>query len=164
MRKLFFTLFIFFALIAVSSATGLKRVHASGFTVRTVGGLNVDGLVYTHLWYTKGAVTFTGGTLPNEVVTATVDGTAATATAAETGNWTFSTTLTEGDHTISLSSIASTVSFTLTIGPVPSGVGGLPTATAPTVGNAMPTFLLLLVGSGLIGIPFFVSKKFFLTR
>lgn len=158
-RALFFALFVFFAFLAVSRVVSPVRVNASGFTVRTVGGLNVDGLVYTHLWYTKTSVTFTGGTLPNTVVTATVDGAAATATSDATGNWTYSTTLTDGDHTVSLSSIASTVSFTLTIGPVPSGVGGLPTTQAPTVGNAIPTLVLVSIGAGLLLLPLWKMRK-----
>ena len=134
---------------------------ASGFTVRTVGSLNVDGLVYSHLWYTNGTVTFTGGSLPNETVTATVDGASATTTADATGNWSYTTTLASGDHSISFSSIASTVSFTLTIGALPEGVGGLPTVTAPTVGNAIPTILLLTLGGSFIVLPtlWFLKKS-----
>lgn len=132
---------------------------ASGFTVRKVGGLNVDGLVYSHLWYTNGNVTITGGTLPNETVTTTVDGAAATVTADASGNWSYTTTLATGDHAMSFSSIASTVSFTLTIGALPDGVGGLPTATAPTVGNIGPTMLLLAIGLGLLATPLFFLRK-----
>lgn len=135
------------------------HVFGSGFTVRKVGGLNVDGLVYSRLWYTKGNVTISGGTLPNETVTATVDGAASTVTADVSGNWSYTTTLAAGDHAMSFSSISSTVSFTLTIGALPEGVGGLPTATAPTVGSIWPTALLLLTGVGLVIGPLFLLKK-----
>lgn len=148
-----------FAFLSISFLYLPSLVSASGFTLRTVGSLNVDGLVYSHLWYTNGSVTFTGGSLPNEVVTATIDGSAATATADATGNWSYATTLAAGDHSVSFSSIASTVSFTLTIGALPDGVGGLPTATAPTVGNIGPTALILVIGIGLVATPLILLRR-----
>lgn len=152
MKKLLFVL-LAAALFSLSPLYLSSRVSASGFTLRKVGSLNVDGVVYSHLWYTNGSVAFSGGTLPNEIVTATVDGAAATTTADASGNWSYATTLAAGDHSVSFSSIASTVSFTLTIGALPEGVGGLPTATAPTVGNTTPTLILLALGGLFVTLP-----------
>lgn len=157
--KLLFRFLIGSLLLSISFLSLPTLTFASGFTVRKVGALNVDGLVYSHLWYTNGSVTVTGGSLPNETVTATVDGAASTVTADASGNWSYTTTLATGDHAMSFSSISSTVSFTLTIGALPEGVGGLPTATTPTVGSIGPTVALASVGIGLISIPLFFLRK-----
>lgn len=153
LSRLTFSISISFLVLFISPLYLPSLVSASGFTVRKVGSLNVDGLVYSHLWYTNGNVAITGGTLPNNSVTATVDGAASTVTADASGNWSYTTTLAAGDHAMSFSSISSTVSFTLTIGALPEGVGGLPTATAPTVGNAMPTIVLIALGGTFIILP-----------
>jgi len=134
-------------------------VLAAGFQLKSVGGLNTEGATLSHLWYSNSSVTFTGTALGNATVTATIDGTTNTATADASGNWSYSTTLAEGDHQISFSSDGSTISFTLTIGQPPADIGSLPTATTPTAGNATPTIIFLSSGGLLILSFLFLSRK-----
>ncbi|OGG04924.1 hypothetical protein A2Z33_06525 [Candidatus Gottesmanbacteria bacterium RBG_16_52_11] len=136
--------FVLAFLLAVPAA------FASGFQVKTVGSMNVDGVTYDHLWYTSGNVTFTGIGVAGSAVTATVDGTGNAVTVDADGNWSFATTLTEGDHSISFSSDAGSRSFTLTIGPVPEGVGALTPAEVPTAGAIGPTLAAISAGSALL--------------
>ena len=144
LRLLIFLSFLTFSFLFLPSTT-----LASGFQLKTVGALNVDSVTYSHLWYTNGNVAFTGIALENAQVTATIDGASTTVTADSSGNWSYSTTLADGDHEVSFTSNESTVAFTLTIGQdVPEGIGALPEAETPTVGIITPTFLLLLFGTG----------------
>ena len=133
-------------------------VLASGFQLKTVGVMNVDGVTYDHLWYTSESVTFTGIALADASVEATIDGTASSVTADASGNWSYSTSLTAGDHAVSFTSNESTISFTLTIGEVPAEVGALPAATTPTAGTAGPTMILFLVGAGAILVPILTRR------
>jgi hypothetical protein len=123
---------------------------ASGFQLKTLGTLNVDGVTYKQLWYTNGNVTFTGISPAGSVVSATIDGTTATATVDAAGNWTYTANLTEGDHAVAFSSSAGSLSFTLTIGPVPEGVGQLTPSELPTVGSPLPAVLAMTAGGLLV--------------
>lgn len=151
---LFLLILIFFLF-----AFPLKAL-ASGFQLKTVGALNVDGVTYSHLWYTNGNVVFTGLALANAQVTATIDGASTTVTADASGNWSYSTTLSDGGHDVGFTSNESTVAFTLTIGQnVPEGIGGLPEAETPTVGIVTPTIALLFAGISLVFPPLLLRKK-----
>lgn len=125
-------------------------VFASGFQLKTIGALNVDGVTYSHLWYSSTNVTFTGITPAGTDVTATIDGAANAATVDAGGNWTYTTTLTEGDHPVQFSSSAGSVSFTLTIGATPDGVGALTPPATPTVGIISPTIIAIAGGSAFL--------------
>lgn len=135
-----------------------QPVLASGFQVKTVGALNIEGVTYKQLWYTNGNLTFTGIALQNAQVTAAIDGDNQTVNADSLGNWSFSTILAGGDHQISFSSGGSAVAFTLTIGEAPADIGSLPTAATPAVGTVTPTFLLLFWGMVLTLSPVFLKK------
>lgn len=136
-----------------------KTVLASGFQLKTVGALDVDGVTYKHLWYTNGNnLLFTGVALQNTQVTATIDGASNTTTADSSGSWSYSKTLTGGDHQISFSSGGSSVSFTLTIGEVPANIGSLSKVESPTVGTITPTIALLSFGVLLASYPLIVKK------
>lgn len=152
---IFFSLLILFLLVVPSI------ILASGFQLKTVGTLNIDGVTYKHLWYTNGNVSFTGIALTNAQVTATIDGASKTITADSSGNWRYSTTLSDGDHQVSFVSNESTISFTLTIGKeIPEGVSTLPTAETPTVGTVTPTIAILLSGILLFLSPVLLRKRF----
>ena len=139
-----FRLPIFFSLLILFLLAFPSIILASGFQLKTVGALNVDGVSYKHLWYTNSQLTFTGITLANAQITATIDGSTSTVTANSSGNWSFAATLSGGDHQVSFTSNGSTIAFTLTIGKeIPAGVGGLPTAETPTVGTVTPTIITL---------------------
>ena len=124
---------------------------ASGFQLKRVGALNVDGVTYNHLWYTDGKLTFSGIALANSSVTATIDSTTSAVTADSSGNWSYGATLADGDHQVSFSPKEGSVSFTLTIGKnLPPGVGQLPSAQTPTVGIVTPTVVILFSGMFLV--------------
>ena len=155
-----FRLPIFFSLLILFLLAFPSIILASGFQLKTIGTLSVDGATYNHLWYTSGNVIFKGTALENAQVTVTIDGASVTLTADSSGNWSYSTALSEEDHQISFTSNESTVSFTLTIGKnIPEGVGALPTAETPTVGTVTPTIAILFSGAFLIFSPFLLRKK-----
>lgn len=136
-------------------------IIASGFQLKTIGSLNVDGVTISQIWYTNGSnLSFTGIALENTDVTANIDGVTATVTADASGNWSYTTSLTDSDHAVSFTSNDSTIAFTLTIGEVASEAGALPSAETPTVGIMTPTIILLCLGSLLVGSPFFLKKAF----
>jgi VCBS repeat-containing protein len=124
--------------------------------------MNVEGVTLTQLWYTNTDVTFTGIALENATVTATINGTTGSTTADASGNWSYTTTLNEADNSVSFESGGSTISFTLTIGTLPEGVGGLTTAETPTVGITTPTFILIFLGTLFLSSAFFLLRKNFL--
>lgn len=125
-------------------------VFASGFQLKTIGDMSVDGVTYDQLWYSSGDVTFTGIAGASEAVTIVIDGTSSSVTSGADGNWNYSTTLAEGDHVMSFASSGGSVAFTLTIGATPEGVGALTPAETPTVGVSWPTMTLIASGMGLL--------------
>ena len=139
-----------------------QTLLAAGFQLKTVGGLNVEGVTYNQLWYSSTSVTFTGTALQDAIVTATINGTSGTTTADASGNWSYSATLNEGDNTVSFESGGSTVSFTLTIGEVPADVGGLTAAQTPTVGMTTPTLVFVFLGILSLSSAVFLLRKNFL--
>jgi hypothetical protein len=139
-----------------------QSLFAAGFQLKTVGGLNVDGVTYDRLWYTNTNVIFTGTALQNATVTATTNGVAGTTIADASGNWSYTATLNQGDNTVSFESGGSTISFTLTIGEVPADVGGLAAAQTPTVGTTTPTLILIFLGILSLSSAIFLLRKNFL--
>ena len=139
-----------------------QSLLAAGFQLKTVGSMSVEGATYNQLWYSSTNVTFTGTALANATVTATINGASSTITADASGNWSHSATLNEGDNTVSFESDGSTVSFTLTIGALPEGVGGLPEAATPTAGIVTPTLALFLMGGSLLLLGLFFFGKSYL--
>lgn len=139
-----------------------QSLFAAGFQLKTVGGLNVDGVTYDHLWYTNTNITFTGTALQNATITATINGAGGTAIADASGNWSYTATLNQGDNTVSFESGGSMISFTLSIGEVPAEVGGLTAAQTPTVGTTTPTLVLIFLGILSLSSAIFLLRKNFL--
>ena len=139
-----------------------SNISASGFQLKTIGTMNVEGVTINHLWYTNGNVTFTGIALENTQVTATIDGTNETITADSSGNWSYVATLSDGDHQVCFTANESSVSFTLTIGETPVDVGSLPTSETPTVGTTTPTIITLISGTLLVFSSLLLKRKLFL--
>lgn len=135
-------------------------ILAAGFQLTAIGGLDMTGVTYDQIWYTSGSVTFTGTSTAGSEVTAAIDGTSETVTADGAGNWSYSTTLADGDHSVSFSSDAGSKSLTLTIGEsLPDGVGGLPTSETPVAGTTTPTILLFSTGILLITTPLLLKRR-----
>jgi hypothetical protein len=140
-------LFMISSVILLTFLLFPSTVGASGFYLKTIGDLNVEGGMYSQIWYTGESVTFTGVALANETVTSSIDNAVDTTTADASGNWSYSTTLAQGDHEISFSTPSATaLNFTLTIGETPEGVGSIPAAETPPAGVTFPTILTFLAG------------------
>lgn len=154
-----FCLPVFLSLLVLCFILLPLNVIASGFQLKTIGNLNVDGVTLNHIWYTNGNVTFTGIALENAQVMATIDGTSETVNADASGNWSYTASLLNGDHQVSFTSNESTLSFTLTIGEAPADVGSLPTTETPTVGIVTPTIALISLGILLTSFSFVLRKR-----
>lgn len=152
-----FLKFIFFSILFFLILS--QEVFGSGFQLKTIGTLDMDGVTYNHIWYSNGNCLITGITQPNSTVTLKIDQEAPqSATADAQGNWSFQVSLSQGDHTLTFTdSSGAVITKTLTIGNIPSNIGTLPKAETPTVGFFTPTILLSLIGFLLIIFPF--SKK-----
>jgi len=153
-RLAFILIFSSFGIIFTSSA------FASGFQLKTIGVLDVDGVTANHIWYSNGNTTITGITTAYSEVEINVDGVAQKINADSSGNWISHVSLAEGDHNLVFASGGSSISKTLTIGNMPENIGTLPKASTPTVGNITPTVFLLLLGICLIAsTPFFLFRN-----
>lgn len=133
-------IFLVFLLVFLLSSV---KVFASGFQLKTIGALDVDGVTAGHVWYSSGSPTITGITTAYTDVEVSVDGVAQPKVSASSdGTWIYHASMAEGDHTLVFTSIGSTITKTLTIGTVPENVGALTKATTPTAGNITPTLML----------------------
>lgn len=119
---------------------------ASGFQLKTIGVLDVDGVTANHIWYSNGNTTITGITTAYSEVEISADGAVQKINADSSGNWIFHASLAEGDHNLVFTSGGSSISKTLTIGKVPENIGSLSKAETPTVGISFPTIALFLLG------------------
>jgi hypothetical protein len=150
-------LFIFLLLLSIST----KTVFASGFNLKSIGGLDTNGRQISHWWYTSTNLTLSGEAAPNSTVNINIDESKETAVATSEGDWSYTpSSLNEGDHKISLENNGSVINFTLTLGADNVDMAaiekdGNPT-TLPTVGVITPTILSLLFGTGL----FLTGRKF----
>lgn len=138
-------------------------LFAAGFQLTAIGGMDVTGSAFNEWWYSSQNPTFSGVTTSGSTVTITIDGTDYQAAVEESGSWSFSpTTLTEGDHSVALSSSAGSQIFTLHIGPnIPENVVAPTVSDLPVAGAADQTAWLLL-GAVLIfgtGVVLFPVKK-----
>ena len=135
-------LFLFFLPLSIS---------ASGFYIETIGSLDVQGSAYPQYWYTGTNPTITGKAPANASITATIDGTTQTVAADAAGTWSVVTSISEGDHTITLSTESITpYTFTLTIGAAPDGVGGITAPDTPPAGVGGPTIALITVAFSML--------------
>jgi len=135
---------------------------ASGFNIKSIGGVDTDGKLYDHWWYSGLQPTFAGEAPASSTVDISIDGTTEQTTADSSGSWSYAPAvpLTAGDHQISLTNNGSDLSFTLTLGSdnvdwqtVGSGSGS--SQSLPTVGFIFPTLFFVTAGGGMI----LVSKK-----
>lgn len=152
MKKIFFLTVLSLFLFAQTSFAG-------GFYLKTIGELDVEGSALTQYWYTGTNVTFTGVAAASATITVTIDGVSGTTISDSSGNWSYSTNFTQGDHTVTFSTEGvSPYTFTLTIGEVPEGVGSISKSDLPQAGVATPTLIMFFVGVLLISAPFLVKK------
>jgi len=98
-------------------AVVFNLAHAANTVLSKIGIMELGGNAYTEWWYTEANPTLTGVAAAGAKVTITIDNVAAEVTADSAGNWTYSpTTLTTGDHTVSIASGTDAYTFTLHAG------------------------------------------------
>ena len=143
----------------------LSRVaHAATTTLlTTIGVMDLGGKTYSEWWYTGINPTLAGTAGSGSKVTITIDDKGNEVTAGSSGAWSYTpTTLTAGDHKISITSGSDTYAFTLHAGQaLPESSTSAATSTAspevPTTGSNM--LFGLLFGTASIG----MALYFFLT-
>jgi len=148
MKKLCLTL----ALSLILTLSLSAKIFAAGFQLESIGSLNTTGYQYPEWWYSSDHPTLNGITTANSTITITINDHSESVTADEQGNWTFPTTLTTGDHTITLSSDAGSYHFTLHLNSaMPAGVSTPSATTQPVAGNLHLTLLLFFLGLLMLG-------------
>ena len=126
----------------------VSEALAAGFNLKSIGNVSTDGKQISHWWYTSNQPTFRGEAGTGADVTVDIDGTPLQVSADSAGDWVFTptTTLTDGDHLVTLTSSGSEIKFTLTIGTANVDWNAVQAGTGealPTVGIAWPTMALL---------------------
>lgn len=130
-----------------------QEAVAGGFNLKSIGKVDTSGRELSQWWYSGSQPVFVGEATSGASVSVSIDESEGTATADESGNWSFTSgALNDGDHQVVLTSGGSTISFTLTTGAnnvnwdaVNSDSG---TETLPTAGVTWPGILLLTFGLG----------------
>ena len=150
--KNFMALFFGLLLVLISS----QKILASGFNLKSIGGVDTSGKATGHWWYTSNNPLFVGDALPTVAVDVSIDGVTATAPTSSDGTWQYQpTTLSDGDHQVVLTSGGSTISFTLTIGSANVNWDSVNKGTGealPATGNMEMTWLLIITGLAGIGL------------
>ncbi len=149
LKKISFIIALVFTLILVSP------VSAATLSVTSIGNLDTSGTFYSSWWYTQENPTLAGTASPSTAVSIDIDGTLGTTTADTLGKWSYKpTTLTAGDYTITITSGAEVVTFSLNIGdsapaattiPMQTSTGSA-TTTLPDSGFGNATIFLALAG------------------
>jgi len=141
----FLSLFIFATSVA----------HAATLELNSIGGVPITNQTFSYWTHSGTNPSLVGTASPSAIVELTLGTTSASATAGLDGAWRYDpTTLTAGEHAITISSAAESMNFTLLISTESATKGGV-TATpsaAPAVlpqsGGISGTMLLLFVGFG----------------
>ncbi len=125
--------------------------------VSSVGGATfIQGA--SQFWVTSATPTFSGVTTASAPITGTVGSQAVSATADASGNWSWTpATALSGDNAVTITSGATTVSFTLTIGALPESIASAGGSTLAPAGSIDPTLFILSFGTifvlaGLVGL------------
>lgn len=129
------------------------KVLASGFNLKSIGGVDTSGRQLSQWWYSGSSPVFIGEATAGASVEIDIDGEKKTTVADESGNWNYSTSaLADGDHQVILTSSESTISFTLTTGvenvdwdAVNSDIGS---EALPAAGIVWPGLIMILTGAG----------------
>lgn len=155
--KVLFTLFL---LLLLST----KQSFASGFHIKSIGGVETGGRQMSRFWHTSHQPTLKGEALPGASVIITIDDQANEVNADSAGEWVFIpvTPLPDGDHLVKVVSGGSVVNMTLTIGSSNvnyTEIGETEDGTLPTVGIFWPTLILGSCGSGMMWLSGKMSRR-----
>ena len=136
-------------------------VLAATLSLTNIGALGTGGSTYTEWWYTGINPSLSGVSGANAEVSVSIDGEITTTTADGSGNWSTSTSMDQGDHTIIISSGSETYSFTLHTGQnmpdtvtTPTGETTQSTGTVPPTGSSQ--LIGMLVSATLVGAGFYL--------
>ena len=127
------------------------NVFSATLTLTKIGALDLEGNTYSEWWYTGTNPTLQGTAAVNSQVTIKVDSGTYTANSDTNGDWSYATTLAEGDYSINISQGQESYAFTLHLGQnVPSGATSgetdQSTSTVPSTGFDQFTGITLGVG------------------
>lgn len=114
-------------------------VYAGTLTLDQIGALSTNGKMYSEWWYTGTNPVLSGKDSSNSKITITIDNVSYNVKADSSGNWLYSpTTISSGDHKISIVSGGGNISFTLHAGqnlPSSSTQSTQSTAVVPNTGS-----------------------------
>lgn len=147
-KKMFFTFLVSGLFLLLGT-----EVLASGFNLKSIGGVDTSGRQLSQWWYTGSSPVLIGEAGTGASVEIDIDGEKGSAVTDESGNWSYSSpSLSDGDHQIVLSNSESNISFTLTTGvdnvnwdAVNSDSGS---EALPAAGVIWPGLIVLLTGAG----------------
>lgn len=131
-------------------------VHASGFNLKSIGGVDTDGKLYSTWYHTQLQPTFAGEAQTSSEVDIKIDDQTYTAEADENGSWTWTPpeALSVGEHTVVLTNQESEISFSLVLGEENVNWDEVSETgeALPTVGIIEPTLILLTSGGILVAL------------
>ena len=144
--KRLITIAVIFSILLITSYLLIVTAYAGSGLVSQVGGATfVQGT--KQFWVTGTKPTFSGITTVGATVSGTVGTETIAATADASGNWSWTpATDLAGDNAVTITSGATTASFTLTIGALPAGIATASADTLAPAGTITPTFLILTFG------------------
>lgn len=112
MLKRILSVLILGAFVAFSNSA-----FAASLTLTKIGALDTGGNTYPQWWYTASSPVFAGTADAGATVNVTINGSSDAVTADSSGNWTYASSLGEGDHNIMFESGGVSYSFLLSITP-----------------------------------------------
>lgn len=141
---------------------------AASLTLDKIGALDTSGKKYSQWWYTVANPTLLGKASDSQKVKVTIDSKSSETKADSAGNWMLSTTMPNGDHSISIVSGSETYSFKLTIGTTmpdfTNKSSTQSTVSVPKTGSHQIYFIIVSLYLAVVGFYFyrrnFVKTKF----
>ena len=138
-------------------------VLASGFHLKSIGGVETGGIQGGKWWHTQNQPTLTGEGSPGTTADITIDGTLYKTDVNSDADWTFTPpALADGEHQIQFINQGSSFTITLVTGKENvdwDAVGKGVDQTLPTVGVTWPTIALVLFSLVGFGTSLGILKK-----
>jgi hypothetical protein len=140
-------------------------VFAAPFALTKIGSLDLGGNTYPEWWYTVANPTFSGTAEENSEVTITVGDDSYKTNSDGSGNWSYNSSLANGDYDIKISQGLNSYSFKLHLGQgLPSSMGGTEssqstesTSSVPATGYNQIAGIGFGVGLALLASYFYIS-------
>lgn len=148
-------------LFAVIFSFFVFQSFAADFKVTKIGALDTQDKVYSEWWYMGTSPTLYGTGNPGSNISVKIDDATNTTTVDANGNWSYVTSMTEGDRNIVVTQDSQNISFVLHLGQqMPTGgVASTQTTTSvPVTGFNQLTALAFSVGIILLASYFYISQ------